>query len=139
MLRSFKLMVTSVFCFLSFCLKSLKANFWKYPSLAVLPRIEPFHFPENLHSGQAVQVSCFVTEGDTPVKLSWRVNGKKLLATEQINFYNVRKKGSLLLIDPLTEEQTGNYTCAAENKAGSVDFTAQLSVNGTVVKEHKSN
>lgn len=97
----------------------------------MLPRIEPFHFPENLHSGQTVQVSCYVSEGDIPVKLYWSFNGAKLLPSEQVDFYEVGKKGSTLAIDPLTEQQTGNYTCTAQNRAGSVDFTARLSVNGT--------
>lgn len=73
-----------------------------------------------------------MTEGDTPVKLFWSFNGEKLLASEQVHFYRVGKKGSLLDIDPVTEEQTGNYSCTAKNKAGSVEFTARLSVNGTV-------
>lgn len=98
----------------------------------MLPRIESFHFPQNLHSGQVVQVSCFVSEGDTPVKLFWSFNGSKLRPSEEVNFYKVGKKGSLLVIDPLTEQHTGNYTCTAQNRAGSVDFTARLSVNGIV-------
>lgn len=98
----------------------------------MLPRIEPFHFPESLYSGQVVQISCFVTEGDTPVKLFWRFNGEKLSSTEQVNFYKVGKKGSLLVIDPVTEEHTGNYTCTAQNRAGTIDYSARLSVHGTV-------
>lgn len=109
----------------------------------MLPRIESFHFPENLHSGQAVQVSCFVSEGDTPIKLFWSFNGVKMRPTDDVNFYKVGKKGSLLVIDPLTEQHSGNYTCTAQNRAGSVDFTARLSVNGivkiTTRKEKQNN
>lgn len=54
------------------------------------------------------------------------------MATDKVNFYRVGKKGSLLVIDPVTAEEVGNYTCTAENGAGFVHFTAKLSVNGTV-------
>lgn len=42
----------------------------------------------------------------------------------------VGKKTSLLSIDSLSEEHAGNYTCVAQNKAGSSSHLSQLIVKG---------
>lgn len=76
-------------------------------------------------------MTCFVTEGDTPVTIFWSFEGSKLVAEEGVSFISVGLKGSLLVIDPVTEERTGNYSCTAENAAGSVVYGARLAVNGS--------
>lgn len=41
----------------------------------------------------------------------------------------------MLTIDSVTDEHSGNYTCVAQNKAGTARYSADLNVNGTVTCE----
>lgn len=34
------------------------------------------------------------------------------------------------MIDPISAENRGNYTCTVENPAGTVNFTTSLNING---------
>lgn len=81
----------------------------------------------------AVQVTCLVSEGDAPFNLSWTLQGKPLSAVDGINAIRISPKASLLLIDPVNEELSGNYTCAVKNAGGSVRYSAELLVNGNIL------
>lgn len=39
-------------------------------------------------------------------------------------------KSSILMIESVTSEHSGNYTCTARNSAGVANYTAELVVNG---------
>lgn len=45
----------------------------------------------------------------------------------------VSKKVSTITIDSVQENHSGQYTCIAENKAGSSQYTAVLNVNGKIL------
>ncbi|XP_056643974.1 cell adhesion molecule Dscam2 isoform X2 [Diorhabda sublineata] len=95
----------------------------------VLPHIAPFSFGTSaIYSGQTTQVTCLVTEGDTPLNISWSFQGRYVDPQNVISTTKIGQKANLLLIDSVTESQAGNYTCIAANKAGSVSFTASLNV-----------
>lgn len=92
----------------------------------------PFSFGETpVHTGQAAQVTCLVSEGDAPLDIAWSFQGRFLNSREGVTITKIGRKASLLLIDYVTEAQIGNYTCTTKNKAGSVRYTATLSVYGT--------
>ncbi|CAH0555677.1 unnamed protein product [Brassicogethes aeneus] len=96
----------------------------------VLPRITPFSFEDNpVHSGQFIQVSCSVTEGDLPVQIEWLLNGAKLEDYPEVSTTNIGKRGSILAIESVFHVHAGNYTCRATNKAGQETYTAELQVN----------
>lgn len=42
------------------------------------------------------------------------------------------KRISAITIEHVLEEHVGNYTCRVKNKAGLAEYTAPLSVNGSV-------
>lgn len=96
----------------------------------VIPHIESFNFPNNTHSGQTVQVMCFVSEGDTPLELYWSFQGQTLSPHEGVSIIKLGLKGSLLLLDPVYEMQAGSYICTARNRAGTSYYAAVLFVNG---------
>lgn len=97
----------------------------------VLPRITPFYFEDNpVHSGQSVQVTCFASEGDLPLKFSWKFNGEKLEDYPEISTATVGKRMFTLLIDSVSYSHAGNYTCVVANDAGEATFNAELQVNG---------
>ncbi|XP_068899404.1 cell adhesion molecule Dscam1 isoform X1 [Tenebrio molitor] len=95
----------------------------------VLPRIAPFSFGDSpVHSGQTAQVTCLVSEGDLPLNITWSFQGGVIDLHSGVVTTNIGKKASSLLIDSVSEVQSGNYTCTAQNRAGSSDYTASLDV-----------
>lgn len=99
----------------------------------VLPRIIPFNFPENIQTNTAVQVTCLASEGDPPLDLFWSFRGKSASSRKGISTIRISPKGSILLIDPVSDDHSGNYTCTIRNQAGVGSYTTALSVNGTKV------
>lgn len=99
----------------------------------MLPHITPFFFEEEPSRGESVQVGCYVTKGDLPVKFSWDFNDKPI--DNQILSVLIEphgKKTSLLSIESVDETHIGNYTCIATNKAGIATFSAELLVKGLI-------
>lgn len=97
----------------------------------VLPHIVPFSFGDTaIHSGQATQVTCLISEGDIPLEFTWSFEGSNANSLAEIATTKVGTKGSLLFIDSVTEDQAGNYTCTVSNRAGSVFYIATLNVYG---------
>ncbi|XP_064216068.1 Down syndrome cell adhesion molecule isoform X5 [Tribolium castaneum] len=95
----------------------------------VLPHISPFSFGDTpVHSGQTAQVTCLVSEGDLPLTITWSFQGGLLDSNSGVITTMIGKKASSLLIDSVSEVQSGNYTCTARNRAGSSDYTASLDV-----------
>lgn len=97
----------------------------------VPPRIEPFSFPANIQSGARVHVTCVVSQGDIPVKITWLKDGRPLkpreATTHQIDEYDLA-----LRIQSASPIHDGNYTCVASNDAAKVTHTAPLLVHGTI-------
>lgn len=99
--------------------------------MAVQPRILPFSFGDSpIFAGQSVQVSCFVTEGDHPLNISWHFDSSHNFDTLGIITSKIGKKTSLLSIDFVTAQHTGKYICTASNHAGFSQFSAFLKING---------
>lgn len=100
---------------------------------SVLPKISPFDFGEAaIFAGEAAQVACFVTEGDQPIDISWSFNGSDASTLHGVSTTKIGRKASTMVIDPALSGHRGNYTCTASNRAGFVNFTATLNVNGTL-------
>jgi hypothetical protein len=96
----------------------------------VLPRIVPFHFDVPIFAGQTTQVTCLVSEGDSPLDIAWSFQGTELSSQMGISTVRYGQKASALLIDPASSGHRGNYTCTVRNRAGSVNYTANLDVHG---------
>ena len=101
--------------------------------LQVGPKIVDFNFgSESLLSGTSAQVQCFVSEGDTPLQITWAFHGTDMTTRTQsgVSTMKLGQKSSVLMIDSVTSEHAGNYTCTARNAAASANYTAELIVNG---------
>lgn len=95
--------------------------------LSVPPRIIPFDFGSSpIYSGQSVQVTCLVSQGDWPLEIFWKYEG----TSEGITPHKLGRQGSSLLIDNAGFEHRGNYTCFAKNDAATVSYSAVLNVHG---------
>ncbi|XP_061491148.1 myopalladin isoform X2 [Rhineura floridana] len=86
------------------------------------------------HEGRLCRLDCKVS-GLPPPDLMWLLNGKPVLP-DTAHKMLVRETGvHSLLIDPLTQNDAGIYTCIASNKTGQNLFSLELSVVEKEVKK----
>lgn len=70
-------------------------------------------------------------EGDLPLQIQWLLNNKSVVEYAGISTVKAGKRNMVLNIESITAAHSGDFTCIAQNKAGSVSFTTDLKVNGT--------
>ena len=95
-----------------------------------MPKIVPFHFDGAMFSGEAAQITCMVSAGDEPLYISWTFEGKNITSLMGVTTTKIGRKGSSLMIDPISADHRGNYTCTVRNPTGTSNFTASLDING---------
>ncbi|KDR18099.1 Down syndrome cell adhesion molecule-like protein CG42256, partial [Zootermopsis nevadensis] len=99
----------------------------------VPPRISPFYFEDGVTEGMRTQIMCTASQGDRPFNITWRKDLQPLghengSDAPWINVSDYAPFSSILTINTVTSSHSGNYTCVVTNKAGSAEYTAQLSV-----------
>lgn len=105
-------------------------SFLKYKIFTVLPRIRPFEFESAVFAGEPVQLTCFVTKGDKPLRISWYLHSKELTSQTGITTSTMGDRASSLSIASTGLSNAGNYTCVAQNAVGMDYYSAYLEVNG---------
>eukprot|EP00102_Acyrthosiphon_pisum_P015573 XP_008186204.1 PREDICTED: Down syndrome cell adhesion molecule-like protein Dscam2 isoform X17 [Acyrthosiphon pisum] len=95
----------------------------------VLPRIRPFEFESAVFAGEPVQLTCFVTKGDKPLRISWYLHSKELTSQTGITTSTMGDRASSLSIASAGLSNAGNYTCVAQNAVGMDYYSAYLEVN----------
>ncbi|XP_072726471.1 myopalladin [Ciconia boyciana] len=86
------------------------------------------------HEGRLCRLDCKVSGLPTP-DLTWLLNGKPVLPDGSHKML-VRETGvHSLLIDPLSQNDAGTYTCLATNKTGQNSFSLELTVVAKEVKK----
>lgn len=95
----------------------------------------PFEFGEEpVNAQEMVLVTCTVTKGDLPLKIEWYFNGNIVKSGNNgVNLVNT-KRTSQLSIESVTHQNQGNYTCVVKNEAGIMNHSAELFVNGIIIK-----
>ncbi|NWX20749.1 MYPN protein, partial [Aegotheles bennettii] len=79
------------------------------------------------HEGRLCRLDCKVSGLPTP-DLTWLLNGKPVLP-DGTHKMLVRETGvHSLLIDPLSQNDAGTYTCLATNRTGQNSFSLELTV-----------
>lgn len=63
------------------------------------------------------------------MNISWVFDGSDNLKLPGMSTM-VRPKLNMLFIDSVSWEHTGNYTCKATNRAGTITYSAVLGVHG---------
>ncbi|CAL1281289.1 unnamed protein product [Larinioides sclopetarius] len=108
---------------------NLKSNF----TLTVrdAPKIRQFSFQENIVEGEAVSVMCFAVTKTKPIKFHWLKNGQALNEIQENIRFETGSEVSVLIIDPVKINDSGNYTCSATNKDGSDTYIASLVVKAS--------
>lgn len=98
---------------------------------SVLPQIVPFNFGEDeINAFDMVSASCTVNKGDFPIKISWLRNDQPIYTDDGVSISRTNQRISILSIESVQHRHIGNYSCVAENLAGSVNLTTSLWVNG---------
>ncbi|EEB12183.1 down syndrome cell adhesion molecule, putative, partial [Pediculus humanus corporis] len=80
-----------------------------------------------LREGMRAAITCQIIEGDLPFKFRWEKNGL-LIADEKLQIRRVDEYSSLIVIDNISTDNAGNYTCFAQNVAGEESLTVSLTV-----------
>ncbi|XP_025160716.1 Down syndrome cell adhesion molecule-like protein Dscam2 isoform X1 [Harpegnathos saltator] len=94
----------------------------------VPPKIDPFSFPANIQAGARVHVTCAVSEGDSPLKITWLKDGRPLKPREATT-HHIGEFDLALRIQSASTAHNGNYTCVASNDAAKTSRTASLLVH----------
>lgn len=97
------------------------------------PGIYPFSIDRGVQIGERIGVQCLVTKGDAPMTIRWLKGDTPVseLHLSSLTVTSVGEFSSTLLIERVTVEHGGSYTCEARNAAATTNHTVQLTVNGT--------
>lgn len=95
------------------------------------PKINPFHFSDELNIGMRALVVCAVFDGDPPFSFSWYKDFTALQENRQVSI-KTHEISSMLTISNLEPESNGNYTCKVSNSAGTDEKFDILSMKGEV-------
>ena len=87
-------------------------------------------FRDDYIEGQGLRQTCFVSQGDPPMLVSWFRDGVPVESSESIRITRIDEVTSLLAISDLSSHQAGNYSCVAKNEVAVVSVTASLVVRG---------
>ncbi|KAB0795843.1 hypothetical protein PPYR_09904 [Photinus pyralis] len=98
-------------------------------AVIVPPKVSPFYAEETLHVGDRASLTCSVTKGDLPLTISWHKDGRIVEPAQMVSVTQVDQYTSILLIESLTPEHNGNYSCVVRNLAAEVSHTQHLVVN----------
>ncbi|KAL1457022.1 hypothetical protein WDU94_001699 [Cyamophila willieti] len=98
-------------------------------SVTVPPKIAPFEFQPDLHSGDRAGVQCLITKGDPPLTISWFKNNLPIISDPEIVVRSTGEYTSSLSIATLSTGHAGNYSCVASNQVASDSHSSVLRVN----------
>lgn len=106
-------------------------------NLPVPPRIRPFAFESAVYAGEPVQLTCLVTKGDRPLRISWYLQSVELTGSQTgVTTNNLGDAANSLSVSSASTVNRGNYTCVAQNAVGADSYSAYLEVNGTPSHAH---
>lgn len=78
-----------------------------------------------------MQVTCAVSKGDSPLKITWLKDGRPVDPMEA-KLHQLGPFYLALQIESASTAHNGNYTCVASNDAAETSRTATLLVHGTL-------
>jgi hypothetical protein len=106
-------------------------------ALLVLPQIVTISFgdEEEVNIDETVTATCTITKGDLPLIVWWTFsdlydNNLNLTTNDGVEILRRGQKVSMLSIEAVKARHRGNYTCHAQNKAGTASQSAYLAING---------
>ena len=102
-----------------------------------LPVIVPFTFGDDpVNQEDYIELMCTVRRGDKPLSLTWSLKGDVISSDASMTTTMIGRQTSLLSISSVDYHHSGQYTCRAQNPAGSTTYSADLLVNGNFCNWH---
>lgn len=99
----------------------------------VPPLITPFQFDGPANAGDSVQIACYVSKGDIPLRIEWHFQGDGMSSHAMgVRTAMFGEKANILAIDSVGPGNRGEYTCTASNLAGVANHSTILLVNGEI-------
>ncbi|XP_015430998.1 PREDICTED: Down syndrome cell adhesion molecule-like protein Dscam2 [Dufourea novaeangliae] len=98
-------------------------------AVIVPPKISPFTTDRDFQLAERTTLTCSVTRGDLPLSISWLKDGRSMGPSERVSVTNVDQYNSILMIESLSPDHNGNYSCVARNLAAEVSHTQRLVVH----------
>lgn len=85
-----------------------------------------------MKEGDIVSVMCLTIGGTQPIVFSWKKYDKELSSSQNIPQINIENSPvvSVLILNGVTINSDGNYTCTARNSYGSSSYSSALKVKG---------
>ncbi|XP_067138836.1 cell adhesion molecule Dscam2-like [Centruroides vittatus] len=89
--------------------------------------IPAFQFRDNVMGGEKVTATCTTTTGNGNLVFRWLKDGKEIVEGERIKILYFSDVSNIV-IHPVIEEDTGNYTCIVSDGKQRNSFTALLDI-----------
>lgn len=86
-----------------------------------------------MNYGEPASVQCTILDGDLPINVEWLLNDRPVLDLPDISIVKLGKRVTALTIDSVAGHHRGNYSCRAINRAGTVEQSAILFINGLLI------
>lgn len=83
--------------------------------------------------GDRASLTCSVVKGDLPLTITWLKDDRRIDPSQHMSVKQVDQYNSILVIENLGSDHTGNYSCVVRNSAAQVENTQALLVNGNRV------
>jgi cell adhesion molecule, putative len=96
--------------------------------LSERPEINSFTFKKNVKINGKASVFCSLSSGTPPFKFEWLKSGLKISNSDDLRI-DIGKDYSALIIEALSVEDNGNYTCIVSNNHGTDSYTALLTID----------
>lgn len=69
-------------------------------------------------------------KGDIPLTINWKKDGRPIDPSQRMSVTQVDQYNSILVIENLSADHTGNYSCVVRNSASETEDSQALLVNG---------
>ncbi|XP_028968432.1 Down syndrome cell adhesion molecule-like protein 1 homolog [Galendromus occidentalis] len=94
-------------------------------SIQKKPSITPFGFPDRTSAGSLIKIFCYSSDAE---RLLWLKDGTPLQDGSEGVELKTFEDSLILIISRVQPENSGNYTCIAENRDGQSSHSAALFV-----------
>ena len=91
------------------------------------PQISEFQFEDPVIHGAYITLQCNASLGDLPIQILWSHSSNQTIGSDSgLRTMKLGPRTSVLMIDSITSQHLGAYTCTAKSAAGSSNYTAAL-------------
>lgn len=94
------------------------------------PRLQQITALDALREGQRFRVACNVISGSMPLQISWYKDDSPLENSDLIQIRNLSEELSELIINSVSLNDSGKYSCIAKNSNGTDVSNVKVEIQG---------